>query len=510
MMMNQPDNSLLSPTLTARAQELYSEHQQRVYTQTDRIFAVLMLCQWVAGIVAAWWISPRTWVGTSSQIHLHVWLAVLLGGALNLGPAFLAFMQPGTLLTRQAVAVGQALTSALWIHLTGGRVETHFFIFGSLAFLAAYRDWRVIVTMTALVAIDHALRGLFWSQSVFGIIDASPWRWVEHAGWVIFEDIVLLKSIWQSQCDMRDIAAQRATLETELTERSSVEEQLRQQAQQVADGTAQLTVVTHAITTSLQQMMAAVIATMSSVTETATSVGEVKQTASQASRQAHVVSEGAQHTAQVSHDGAQAVDDAVAGMARMHDHLQAIVGRVGSLGEQTEAIGAIISTVNNVAEQSNLLAVNAAIEAAKAGDSGKGFAVVAAEVRTLATQSKQATAQVRSLLQQIQHAVHGAVAVTEQGLHAVESGRQQALAAGGSIQTLSTMTREAAQAVAGIASASDQQAAGMDQVAVAIETIRGATQQHVDGLRQIEQAVSRLQHLEQDLSHLTGRTSENR
>lgn len=509
MTMSRPDNVSHSSALTARAQELLTEHQQRIYTQTDRIFAVLLLCQWVAGILAAWWISPRTWVGTSSQIHLHVWLAVLLGGALNLGPAFFAFTKPGTLFTRQAIAIGQALTSALWIHLTGGRIETHFFIFGSLAFLTAYRDWRVIVTMTALVAVDHAVRGLLWSQSVFGLVDASPWRWVEHAGWVIFEDIVLLKSIWQSQRDMRDIAEQQATLENELTERGRIEEQLRQQAQQVANGTGQLTVVTHAITTSVQQMMAAVTATASSMTQTATSVVEVKQTASEASRQAHVVSESAQRTAEVSYDGAQAVDEALAGMARMHEHLQAIVGRVSSLGERTEAIGEIISTVNDVAEQSNLLAVNAAIEAAKAGDSGKGFAVVAAEVKTLATQSKQATTQIRSLLQQIQQAVHGAVSVTEQGLHAVESGRQQAVTAGASIQTLSTMTKEAAQAVAGIASASAQQAAGMDQVAIAIETIRATAQQHVDGLRQIEQAMSRLQHLEQDLSHLTGRTSEH-
>lgn len=497
----------VASTLTPRAQDLFTDHQQRIYTQTDRIFAILMLCQWVAGIVAAWWISPRTWEGTHSQIHLHVWLAVLLGGMLNLGPAFLAFTQPGTVLTRQAIAVGQALTSALWIHLTGGRIETHFHVFGSLAFLAVYRDWRVIVTATVITAADHALRGLFWSQSVFGIMGASPWRWIEHAGWVIFEDIVLLKSIWQSQRDMRDIAEQRATLEAELIERNRVEEQLRHQAQQVAEGTSQLTVVTQTITTAVQQMLSAVTEAASSVSQTATSVEEVKQSTAEASRQAHIVSEGAQHTATVSHNGAQAVDDALAGMTRMHEHLQAIVDRVSSLGEQTKAIGAIISTVNDVAEQSNLLAVNAAIEAAKAGDSGKGFAVVAAEVKTLATQSKQATAQVRTLLQQIQQAVHGAVAVTEQGLRAVQSGREQALAAGASIQTLSAMTKEAAQAVAGIASVSDQQAVGMDQVALAINTIRGAARQHIEGLHQIELAVSRLQHLEQDLSHLTGRVA---
>ena len=85
------------------------------------------------------------------------------------------------------------LMSSLLIHLTGGRIETHFHVFGSLAFLAFYRDWRVLVSATIVVAADHALRGIYFPQSVFGILTASPWRWVEHAGWVVFEDVILVK-----------------------------------------------------------------------------------------------------------------------------------------------------------------------------------------------------------------------------------------------------------------------------------------------------------------------------
>jgi len=77
--------------------------------------------------------------------------------------------------------------------LSGGRIETHFHVFGSLAFLAFYRDWRVLVPATIVVAADHALRGIFYPQSVFGILTASPWRWVEHACWVIFEDVILVR-----------------------------------------------------------------------------------------------------------------------------------------------------------------------------------------------------------------------------------------------------------------------------------------------------------------------------
>jgi PAS domain S-box-containing protein len=105
------------------------------------------------------------------------------------------------------------LFSALLIHLTGGRIETHFHVFGSLAFLAFYRDWRVLVSATAVVAIDHMARGMFWPQSVFGVLTASQWRWLEHAGWVIFEDTFLFISIRQSLNEMKDVATRRARLE---------------------------------------------------------------------------------------------------------------------------------------------------------------------------------------------------------------------------------------------------------------------------------------------------------
>src|SRR5580704_11042981 len=141
--MTQSDQ-LVTEAITPRARELMLRHQNRIYAQTSHLFAILMLAQWVAGIVAALWISPRTWVGTTSQVHLHVWLAVLLGGAITAVPVFLAITQPSSVFTRHVVAVAQMLMSALLIHLTGGRIETHFHVFGSLAFLAYYRDWRVL------------------------------------------------------------------------------------------------------------------------------------------------------------------------------------------------------------------------------------------------------------------------------------------------------------------------------------------------------------------------------
>ena len=196
-----------------RTRELFQKSQDQLHKRTDHMFAALMASQWVAGVIAALWISPTAWVGQTSSIHVHVWAALLLGGAISGFPIFLALTQPGKTLTRHVIAVGQMLTSALLIHLTGGRIETHFHIFGSLAFLAFYRDWRVMLTATIVVALDHFFRGMYWPQSVFGVLTASHWRWVEHAAWVVFEDIFLLLSIRQNLMEAVNVAERQAELE---------------------------------------------------------------------------------------------------------------------------------------------------------------------------------------------------------------------------------------------------------------------------------------------------------
>jgi len=172
-----------------------------------------MVFQWLAAIVAAIWISPRTWIGATSQIHIHVWAGILVGGAIASLPVFLAWKMPGEALTRQVIGAAQMLFSALFIHLTGGRIETHFHVFGSLAMLAFYRDRKVLLSATVVVALDHMLRGILWPQSVFGVVTASYWRWVEHAGWVLFEDAFLLLSIRQSLAEMLSVAQRQASLE---------------------------------------------------------------------------------------------------------------------------------------------------------------------------------------------------------------------------------------------------------------------------------------------------------
>ena len=207
--------SQANPAMTQqeRADWLFLTAREANYRRVDRLFAGLMCFQWIAGIIAALVISPRAWEGSTSHVHIHVWAAIALGGAITIFPVMLALVRPGAEVTRFTIAVSQMLMSALLIHLTGGRIETHFHVFGSLAFLAFYRDWRVFIPATIVVAVDHFLRGFFWPQSVFGVLAPSQWRWVEHAAWVVFENIFLIQSCLVTTREMKESASKQAELE---------------------------------------------------------------------------------------------------------------------------------------------------------------------------------------------------------------------------------------------------------------------------------------------------------
>lgn len=192
---------------------LLKEFRQTIFKTTDRFFCLLMLAQWMAGVATAIWITPHTWIGTEYQIHVHVFAAVFLGGAIVSLPMFLTLRMPGYTVTRHVVAAGQMLFGALLIHLTGGRIETHFHVFGSLAFLSIYRDWRVLLTATLVVALDHFVRGTFQPLSIFGTADAGPWRWMEHAGWVLFIDVFLVAACVHGVRQMRLIAIRQSEVE---------------------------------------------------------------------------------------------------------------------------------------------------------------------------------------------------------------------------------------------------------------------------------------------------------
>ena len=200
------------PPALESADSLYRASLRDVHARTDRLFAVLMACQFVAGVVIAAVVSPRAWRGTAHALHPHVWAAVVVGFGLASAPIALALRRPGRTVTRMTIAVAQILFGVLLIHLTGGRIETHFHVFGSLAFLALYRDWRVLAVATAVTAADHVLRGAYLPLTIYGTASASPWRWAEHTAWVVFEDVILVIGCVRGTREMRGIADRTAAL----------------------------------------------------------------------------------------------------------------------------------------------------------------------------------------------------------------------------------------------------------------------------------------------------------
>jgi methyl-accepting chemotaxis protein len=270
---------------------------------------------------------------------------------------------------------------------------------------------------------------------------------------------------------------------------------LRRQIQEIVEGVNVLASSGSEIMASVSQLTAGAAETSTTVSETTTTVEEVKQTTEVSSQKAKRVAELGRKSVEISQTGLKSIEDTITGMNRIKEQVESIADMVVRLSEQSQAIGEIIATVNDLAEQSNLLAVNASIEAAKAGEQGKGFAVVAQEIRSLAAQSKQATTQVRNILFDVQKAISSAVMATELGSRAVEEGVRLSTQAGEAIDVLAESVTESTNAAIQIAASSHQQFIGMDQVASAMENIREAALQMASSTKQTEKSAHDLHNL---------------
>jgi methyl-accepting chemotaxis protein len=264
----------------------------------------------------------------------------------------------------------------------------------------------------------------------------------------------------------------------------------------------QLTSVSAEILAGTTQQAAGMREHSSAVTETVTTVDEVLQTSEQAAQRAQAVAESSQRAAQAGQVGRKAVEDSVSAMGTVREQTGSIAESILTLAEQAQAIGEIIASVNDIAEQTNVLSLNAAIEASRAGEHGKGFSVVAGEVKALADQSKKATAQVRQILGEIQKATNAAVMVTEQGSKSVNEAIKTVNDAGSTIRTLADIITEAVQAAAQIAASSAQQATGMRQIHQAMQNINQVSVQNLAATNQSEQAAKHLSSVGASLKQL--------
>jgi methyl-accepting chemotaxis protein len=424
------------------------KHADRVFNDTLRalrarvntIFGWALWAQWPIMIAIAFFLTPTTLKSDGPAIHPHLLTAILLGGFICVPTALMTKFRKDAAMTRYMVAISQGLCSALIIHLGGGRIEWHFHVFVSLAVLALYRDIAVLLITTTVVALDHAIRGLFWPESIYGIADVWRWRWVEHAIWVVIEVGFLANGLRMSLAEMKLIARREA--EIEYAEQHSVRalvEDLKQ-IQESSDLTAQVnsnvsgksqelaTGINNFIDT-LRDLIANVRsasdASLQASNQIKGNMSEVSGSLVQLHHVADLTHEGAEKSATTAERGGEIIGGAIESIRAITESVSAGADGVTRLGEQSQQINAVTAVISEIADQTNLLALNAAIEAARAGEQGRGFAVVADEVRKLAERTTDATAEISQLVTAICEATRYAVEQMEHSRERAHEGTQR-------------------------------------------------------------------------------------
>lgn len=256
------------------------------------------------------------------------------------------------------------------------------------------------------------------------------------------------------------------------------------------------------ILTTFTDMSTGASETAAAVSETTATIEEVRQTATLSNQKAKSLIESSQKVSNSAEKGKNSLEEVMNGMEQIDLHMKKISDTVIKLSEQNRRIGEITSTVSDIADQSNLLAVNAAIEAAKAGEHGRGFTVVAQEIRNLADQSKRATIQVKEILNEVNKSVHNAVEVTEDATKTVDAGKELVTQSGEVIEILSDNIEEAGEVSLQISSSNHQQMAGMDQIVPAMENIKKASEQNVTGMQKAQKATLEIHNLGQSLKRI--------
>jgi methyl-accepting chemotaxis protein len=256
------------------------------------------------------------------------------------------------------------------------------------------------------------------------------------------------------------------------------------------------------ILTTFTDMSTGASETAAAVSETTATIEEVRQTATLSNQKAKSLIESSQKVSNSAEKGKNSLSEVMNGMELIDVHMKKISETVIKLSEQNRRIGEITSSVSDIADQSNLLAVNAAIEAAKAGEHGRGFTVVAQEIRNLADQSKRATIQVKEILNEVNKSVNKAVEATDDATKTVETGKELVTQSGEVIEILSENIEEAGEVSLQISSSNHQQMAGMDQIVPAMENIKKASEQNVAGMQKAQKATHEIHNLGQSLKRI--------
>ena len=236
----------------------------------------------------------------------------------------------------------------------------------------------------------------------------------------------------------------------------------------------------------------------------ATASEEMSATSGDIAQNCQMAAEGAERANQAAEHGAKVVEKSISVMQRIAERVQSSAKTVEALGHRSDEIGAIVGTIEDIADQTNLLALNAAIEAARAGEQGRGFAVVADEVRALAERTTKATREIGQMIKAIQQETKTAVSAMEEGVNEVEQGTEEATRSGEALKNIQDEINSLHMQVQQIATAAEEQTATTSEISSNIHSITEVAQNTVEGARKTSGAAQHLSRLSSELERLVG------